>query len=740
MANETAEELVEETVDLEGVSDAPIFTGDQIREIEEGKAKGLDISIYAKPYFLAVHMRSIRLGLEEGLDVSRYAKPEYDWFQMEEIRLGMMQGIDVGIYADPKIAYDKMRIIREGLLEGIYLKTYTKYFGSVMRQIFLAKKSGVNLDPFLDRGYREAELEAIRMALEKGLDIERYISPEFNGESIKEIARGLESGVEVEEYAYPEYNWEQMHEMRLGLLSRVDISLYKSPYYHAEQMREIRLGMENGLDVSSYATLMYTANDMRRIRRQLEDEIANRDRDLGNAQDITSQFDDYLISVSKDEMTATLTLLKKQRPLDRTRLLNEMRSAGIIYGIDQEMVNRISNGHFAGTDVIIARGTPPIDGREGYYEYFFELKQEAKPKIRADGSVDHMDLRDYHMVKKGDHIAYYHGAEQGKSGSTVTGKFLPAKNGKEKGLLVGKGFIVDEDQKTYISLLNGRIEMKGGKITITNILELREVSKITGNVIYDGDLHVQGDVLSGSFIKVTGNVMVDGTVEGAVIESGKNVVIKQGVAAGNNGVIKAAEDVQAKFLESANIEAGGTVTAGYSVNSTIYTTGRIKITSRDGALSGGSAAAEEGIEVENLGNRMGVATRVEIGGNDRLRKQRIELEKEMIEIKKELQILYNAKNEIFVKFSAEERNGMDIVTKIENGIYTKELELREKEDAQRAAQEHEHAIRESEAVIQGRVYDNVKISIAGVYLRNPENYQYVTLRLRGENVEATPIA
>lgn len=728
---------MEEPVTLDGVSDAPIFTSDQIREIEEGKHAGLDVSVYAKPYFLAVHMRSIRLGMEAGLDVSRYAKPEYDWFQMEEIRLGMSQGIDVGIYADPRIAYDKMRIIREGLLEGIYLKTYTKYFGSVMRQILLAKKSGVNLDPFLDKGYREAELEAIRMALEKGLDIERYISPDFNGESIKEIARGLENGIEVEQYAFPEYNWEQMHEIRLGLLSRVNISLYKSPYYHAGQMREIRVGMENGLDVSSYATLMYTENDMRRIRRQLEDEIANRDRDLVGAEEITAGFDDYMINISRDEMTATLTLYRRQKALDRGKLIREMQSVGVIYGVDQEMLDRLSDGHFAGTDAVIARGKAPIDGRDGYYEYFFELKQESKPKIRADGSVDHMDLRNYHMVKKGDHIAYYHAAEMGRSGSTVTGKFLPAKNGKEKGLLVGKGFIVDEDQKTYISLLNGRIEMKGGKITITNVLELREVTKITGNVIYDGDLHVQGDVGAGSVIKVTGDVVISGTVEAATIESGRNIAIQRGVAAGSGGLIKAEGNVQARFLESAIIEAGGDVSVGYSVNSKIFSRGRVLITAREGALSGGSTVAERGIEVENLGNRMGVSTRVEIGGNERLKKIRQQLEKEINEIKKELQILYNAKNEVYGKYNAEERSRMEIINKIENAIYTKELELREKEKSQKEVLEHERMIRDSEAIVHGRIYDNVKMSIGGVYLQRPEHYQGIAAKLLGETVEVT---
>lgn len=724
---------------LAGISDAPVFTNDQIREIEEGKAEGLDVSVYAKPYFLAVHMHEIRLGMEEGLDVSRYAIPDYDWFQMEEIRLGMEQGIDVGIYADPKIAYDKMRIIREGLLDGIYLKTYVNYFGSVMRQVFLAKKAGVNLDPFLKQGYREAELEAIRLALEKNLNIEPHISPEFNGESIREIARGLESGLEVELYAFPEYNWEQMREMRLGLSSRVDISRYRSSYYHAEQMREIRIGMEEGLDVTPYANLMYTANDMRRIRAEIEEELNNREKNAAGGKEESTEFEDYVINISKDEMTATLTLLNGQKALNRERLTQEIMGAGVLSGINQDMVDLLVAGHFAGNDAVIARGVEPVDGKDGYYEFFFDLKQESKPKLRADGSVDYMNLRDYCMVKKGDHIAYYHAAEQGHGGSTVTGKFLPAKNGKEKGVLVGKGFIVDEDQKTYIALMNGRIEMKGGKITITNVLELRNVSTVTGSVIYDGDLHVQGDVEQGSIINVTGNVVIDGNVEGASIESGKTIVIQQGVSAGGGGILKAGEKVQAKFLESANVEAGDDVIAGYSVNSAIYTKKRVLITQNGGMLSGGITYAEEGIDVENLGNRMGVATKVEIGSNDRLKRELQALVTEIEEIRRELQILYNANNELNAKYSPEERSSMEVASKVENAIYTKELALRDRELEQKKIREHEAKIRNSKAVIRGRVFDNVKLSIAGVYMQRSANYQGIEAKLTGDRISTAPL-
>ncbi|MBQ4293303.1 MAG: DUF342 domain-containing protein [Lachnospiraceae bacterium] len=739
--NQTPEPALDEAAllkNLEKIEDTGMFTNDQIREIEEGKSAGLDVSIYARPEYLAVHMRSIRLGMMEGLDVSVYASPEYDWFQMEEIRIGMEKNLDVRIYADPKIDYSKMRILREGLLEGIYLKPYVKFPAGVMRQVFLSRKSGVDISPFVEQGYREAELESIRIALENNLNIAPYITPDFNGESIKEIATGLERGLEVELYAFPEYNWEQMRELRRGLESRVDISLYKSSYFHAEQMYEIRIGMENGLDVTPYANLMYTAKDMQRMRLAIEEELAAQKASMPHEEE-SSEFDEYVINISPDEMKATLVLLGEHKPLNETKLRREISSCGIVFGIQHQTVEMLADGKFAGTEAVIALGKPPVDGRDGYYEFLFDLKQKHAPTVRADGSVDHMDLNNFNMVKKGDRIAYYHEGSIGSGGSTVTGRFLKAKNGKEKGILVGKGFIVEEDKKTYVSVMNGRIEMRGGKITITNVLELRGVSMVTGSVVYDGDLHVTGDVEQGSIIKVSGDILIDGNVEAATIECDKSITIRQGVSAGGNGLIKAKGPIQAKYLESANVESEDDITVGYSVNSTIRTKKRVLINSRNGMLTGGLCAAEEGIEVENLGNKLGVRTRVEIGSNEQLKAARIKAEDEIKAIKTDLQTLYNANNELKAKYNAEMRATMSIFTKLENAIYTKELELREKEEQRNLLKSREGAIRVARAVVHGRIFEGVKLSICGVFMTRGEHYEGVSVWLDGERVSITPL-
>ena len=63
-----------------------IFTRKQQEQIDIGKERGIDTSIYAKPRFSHKQMEQIRMGLEDNLDVSKYASPKYSYSQMDEIR------------------------------------------------------------------------------------------------------------------------------------------------------------------------------------------------------------------------------------------------------------------------------------------------------------------------------------------------------------------------------------------------------------------------------------------------------------------------------------------------------------------------------------------------------------------------------------------------------------------------------------------------------------------------------
>ena len=66
-----------------------LYTPDQRFEIQEGKKKGLNTTVYEDPGFLAIQMREIRLALEKVLMLvrsetqnstgSRWEKYAWDW-------------------------------------------------------------------------------------------------------------------------------------------------------------------------------------------------------------------------------------------------------------------------------------------------------------------------------------------------------------------------------------------------------------------------------------------------------------------------------------------------------------------------------------------------------------------------------------------------------------------------------------------------------------------------------------
>lgn len=688
------------------------FTMDQINEITEGKEAGLDVSVYAKKDFFAIQMRQIRLGLEESLDVKLYAKPEYDWFQMEEIRKGLKWGVDVSKYASPDIPYDKMRQVRKGLNEGIDLSGHLKLDAGILRQLRRAIKAKVDIIKYVKAGYVMEQLEQIRLALQKGLDISPYLSKEFRGPAIYEIALGLEKGLDVEVYARVEYGWQQMREIRLGLENRVDVSIYADPLYSWQQMHEIRIGLEDGLDVSHYSSLMYSARDMKRRREKME--AYYQEGAEAEIQERASELlDNFLIIISQDEMEAYIEIEDEQKKFARADILNALKQKGITQGIIKEGIDALLDGKGFSAPVLIAKGLAPKNGKDGWYEFFFRTDLSHAPVEMPDGTVNYQDVEWFEMVEKGQKLAYYHEAEDGTGGITVTGKRVPAKKGREQSVLSGNGFAMMSDMKTYMSTIKGRIELYDNKITISKILVLEEMTLATGKVEFDGSIYVKGNVGYGTMIKADGDVVVCGSVETAVIESKGSILLKNGINASGTGMIRAEKSVHGKFLEAVHVYAGENIQANYCLNCELYAEGYIQLLGTKGILAGGLVQSLKGIVTHSVGNRAGIPTYLKLGMNEGFVKEQNSYDRQIREASKELSILGNAYLEMQRKHPPEVRNTMEIYLKLENAIFTVNKKLEEIHKHKDQLEEKLEGTKDVKAVIKGTLYEGTTIEING---------------------------
>ena len=706
------------------------YTEDQKREIKYGLEMGLDVSVYARPEFLAIQMREIRVGMLEHLPIEWYAKPEYDWFQMEEIRKGLQKGINIQAYADPDISFEVMRQIRKGLEDGIDLSDSKNLPAGILRELRKAKKDHIDIDRFINQGYDEEQLREIRLAIQSGVDVEPYLLSSYRGVSIREIRLGLEHNVDVSTYARVEYNWQQMKEIRLGLEKRLDVKIYQNELYSWQQMREIRLGLEEGLDVSQYSSMMYTAKAMEEKREEMLEE-STVPFTSGSMQE--EEYSKFTLLVNDNGMEAVVLLHEKQTAIPEEALFAALKENKVVRGIDYKMVKQICDGVVNNDIVVIAKGKIPQVGKDGWYEFFFDVDIKAKPVRLEDGSVDYQNAKWFELVKKDQEIVKYHPATLGENGYNIWGDILPAKKGKEQKVLSGKGFTILEDQCTYVADLNGKVDFKDDRIEVNNVLAIKEANLATGNIFFDGSIYIQGSVGDGITVEATKDILVDGFIGASNLKAGGDIILRQGNNAAGRGMVTAAGSVSGSFFEGANVEAGASIFANYCMNSQLDANDRIEISGRNGVLVGGITCAGSCVQAFNIGNTAGVSTKLIVGNKKEILMKEAKVLEKQKTVAKELKLFRNAYADFQRKFKPEVRNMNPVYIKIEDAIYTKEMELEKLEAQKNEIDEMKEKADSATIVVLGALYDGVSVELNGASW-NSKRVDRVTLKKKGNHI------
>ena len=711
------------------------FSKSQLEEIQKGLEQKLNVSVYAKKEFLAIQMRQIRLGLQDKLPVEKYANPSFDWFQMEQIRMGLKDGIDISKYAKPEISYDRMQQIRLSLLDNIDLSAFTKLEAGILKQLHLGIKNNVRIVPYITQGYDDEQLEAIREAMEKKLPIDEYVNKTFRGIALKEIFTGLEHNVDVKEYAKLNLTWQQMREIRLGLEHRVDVSQYNNHLYSAKQMKEIRLGLEEGLDVSYYKSPIFAAKDMYKKRLELLDnpKLAIETNNKNEPSKTETQFLQKInISLSPDEMEAYLQIDKKNVP-GRINIIIALTDKGIKNGIDFEMVDAVSKGEIDQSSVIIAKGTPCIDGKDGWYEFYFQTKSDNYEELLEQDKIKFSQIEWFEIVNKDQQLAYYHKSIPGKDGTTVTGKKVYAKRCKELPLLSGTGIKKQKDNVTYIANQNGVIMLDGYTLKVTPLLKLKEVAAST-EINFTGNITIEGNVKSGAKIHATEDVLIKGTVESAQINTEGNLILQKEFIGYKDATIRAKKNVIGPNFELVEIYASQKIIGNKFKNCILYAQGQVKTVGQDGMIAGGSICAENGIKTVNLGTQERIPTFIKIGKIERFKQRENNYNSIIRDVSQELFTLQNALKEFQKRFSPELRNKMEMYLKIENAIYTKEREmeniLKQKHDLLEEINKSETACVE----ITDILYEGVTVEIDGIKYQSQKT-KGVILKKNGNTIQ-----
>lgn len=356
------------------------------------------------------------------------------------------------------------------------------------------------------------------------------------------------------------------------------------------------------------------------------------------------------VRISDDKMMAIIRFYppsKNGKYMSEKEIRGELERLKISYGISDKIIAAYMKGRQFCRDIPIAKGRPVIPGKDAYVTYKFNTNPIAKPKLLEDGSVDFHQLSLFTPVKSGDLLAELTPEVLGEAGMDIYGNRIPPSGVKKGVLKYGKNIRISEDKLKIYSEVDGDVKLEGDMVFVSNTYTIpSDVNPSTGDINYNGNVVVAGNVHSGFTIEATGDIEVQGVVEGAKLIAGGNIVLKRGIQGMGKGVLKAGNDIVTKFIESSIVTAGHIVDTGSSLHSNIEAGEAVIVSGRKGFLIGGTITAGKKIEASVFGNKMNTATELKVGVKpevmDRFRELTIDIKKkqsEMIEHKQTLDTL-----------------------------------------------------------------------------------------------------
>lgn len=428
--------------------------------------------------------------------------------------------------------------------------------------------------------------------------------------------------------------------------------------------------------------------------------------------------------------------------MDANEIVRDLGSRGISFGINEQAVRDFVQNRVYCTNMILAQGKAPRNGRDGEIRYFFNTDVKAKPTVNEDGSVDFFHLNTLNKCSEGDVLAELIPEDLGEPGISVFKEKLSCRDIKRVRFSHSHNIQLSEDKLKLISMVNGHVMLVDNKVFVSNVLVLDNVDTSTGNIDYEGSVQVNGNIFSNFTVKSKGNIEVRGVVEGAYLEADGNIIITRGMNGMNKGSLKAGGNIISKFLENATAIAGGYIQTDSILHCNVTAQTEVVVTSKKGFITGGKVSATNCVSVRTLGSQMGSDTVIEIGVDPSLKLKLQQLQKNIVESNNKLKQI----EPVLVAMTQKLKNGANLHSDQIKNLQTMAVErqnLKQKiQDAHKELEELQSLIdasNQAQVIVTGEVYQGTKIVISDVSMIVKDTIRYCRFIKRQGEVQMTTI-
>ncbi len=342
----------------------------------------------------------------------------------------------------------------------------------------------------------------------------------------------------------------------------------------------------------------------------------------GDGYDIAASLD---VFIDENKMTATVVAIPPSlgyKSITVRDIMSTLNHYGVIYGLDQEIIMDFVKNPVYCTKIVMARGKEPVQGMDARIEYMFNTHPSLKPAYNEDGTVDFHSIDVINHIQAGDVLAILHPEDRGTPGRNLMGKDVAPRAVNSAKLKVGRDITVSEDGIEAKTNITGQVRLYGDQIFVSSVYEIpADVDNSTGDIDFEGTVLVHGSIREGFKVSATEDIIVEGSVEGALVIAGGNIVIKRGINGMFKGVLESEGDIAVKFIENAKVFAKGNIETGSIIQSDVTAKGNIIVSDRKGFITGGVVKCGGNVKANTIGSEMGGATRIEVGVDPTIKKK-----------------------------------------------------------------------------------------------------------------------
>jgi len=287
----------------------------------------------------------------------------------------------------------------------------------------------------------------------------------------------------------------------------------------------------------------------------------------------------------------------------------------IKYGINKEEIETAYKSCYRERkiirDVLIARGNPPVNEVLEYMQLNPVLNQN-NPQEDTNGTVDHRARSPFIIVKKDMALAKQKSRKPGRDGRNVHGETAVYGVIRPEGVTGGENTRMDG--KFLLACINGQMVVENGVVNVRDFLVIKgPVGYGTGNIMFPGNVEIEGPVSDGFKIYSGGSVTIKQTFDVTDVITKDDLNVAGGIIGRGQALVKVGGNLKTKFIENCRVACRKTISVSSAiVNSHVFALETLEMGEK-GRIVGGEIYTVKGIRTGWIGKESGKAARIHCG-------------------------------------------------------------------------------------------------------------------------------